>query len=132
MTASLSSASAASSTAAASSSLVLSPELGLASAPEASQREQLAAAARQFEAIFVRQMLAAARKTSFDENGVFSSQAVQTFREMQDERFAEIASQTGALGLATTIEAQLARYLPPESAAPTQAAPSPDTSTKDS
>jgi flagellar protein FlgJ len=82
-------------------------------APPKSQREQLADAAKQFEAIFVRQMLAAARKTDFDD-GLFDGQGMDTFRQMQDERFADIASQTGALGLASIIEAQLARYLPQE------------------
>lgn len=119
------------STTVASSSLILSPERGMTAASDATQREQLTAAAKQFEAIFVRQMLAAARKTSFDKDGVFSSEALQTFRQMQDDRFAEIASQTGALGLATQIEAQLARFLPPEST-PTLSSNAPDGSTGDS
>ena len=70
-------------------------------------------AAKQFEAIFVRQMLAAARKTDFGES-IFGGQAMDTFRQMQDERFAEIAAQTGAFGLASVLEAQLARHLPTE------------------
>jgi flagellar protein FlgJ len=81
-------------------------------APAKSQREQLAAAAQQFEAIFVRQMLAAARKTNFDEDGLFQSQAMDTFNQMQDEKFADTVAQSGMLGLASIIEAQLARNLP--------------------
>ena len=81
-------------------------------APPKSEREQLKEAAKQFEAIFVRQMLAAARKNNFDEGGLFDSQAMDTFRQMQDEKFADAAAQTGALGLASIIEAQLARHLP--------------------
>jgi flagellar protein FlgJ len=77
------------------------------------ERAKLKEAAKQFEAIFIRQMLAAARKTSFDD-GLFDGQGMDTFRQMQDERFADIASQTGALGLASMIEAQLARHLPQE------------------
>lgn len=73
-------------------------------------REQLAAAARQFEAIFVRQMLAQARKADFGEP-LFGGQALDTFRTMQDEHFADIAGKTGALGLASQIEAQLARFV---------------------
>ncbi|MBV1916950.1 MAG: rod-binding protein [Sphingomonadaceae bacterium] len=76
-------------------------------------REELAAAAKRFEAIFVRQMLAAARKTDFGET-LFSSEATDTFRQMQDEKFAEIASQTGAFGFASIIEAQLARHMSKE------------------
>jgi flagellar protein FlgJ len=33
-----------------------------------------------------------------------------TFRQMQDERFAEIASERGAFGLGKMIEAHLARF----------------------
>ena len=71
------------------------------------ERAKLAAAAKQFEAIFIRQMLSAARQTDFG-GGLFDSEALGTFRQMQDERFAEIASQTGAFGIAKQIEAQLA------------------------
>ena len=74
------------------------------------QREQLAAAAKQFEAIFVRQMLAQARKADFGEP-LFGGQALDTFRTMQDEHFADIAGKSGALGLASQIEAQLARFV---------------------
>lgn len=81
--------------------------------PKAStDQEKLHRAAQAFEAIFVRQMLSSARAASFGE-GLFSSQATQTFQQMQDERFAEIASQSGALGFAKVIEAQLAGRLAP-------------------
>lgn len=83
------------------------------SPPQGSEREKLAEAAQQFEAIFLRQMLAAARKTDFGDD-LFSSEGLDTFRQMQDERFAEIASQTGTIGLASVIEAQMARFLPAE------------------
>lgn len=86
----------------------------LGATPAKSEREQLADAAKQFEAIFVRQMLAAARKTSFDDGGLFDSEAMATFRQMQDEKFADTAAQTGAFGLASIIEAQLSRHLPKE------------------
>ncbi len=85
-----------------------SPILGTLAATHGSARAQLKGAAQQFEAIFIRQMLAAARKTSFGED-LFGGQGMDTFRQMQDERFADIASQTGAFGLAKQIEAQLAR-----------------------
>jgi len=79
-------------------------------------REELKAAAKQFEAIFVRQMLAAARSTNFDKDGLFDNQAMGTFRQMQDDKVAQTVADTGTLGMATMIEAQLARFLP---AAPT-------------
>lgn len=76
-------------------------------------REELAAAAKQFEAIFVRQMLAAARKTSFGDD-LLGSEAMGTFRQMQDDRFADIASERGAFGVAKMIETHLARVVAPE------------------
>lgn len=88
-----------------------SPLTGAQPAPAATERARLASAARQFEAIFVRQMLAAARKTDFG-GDLFGGQAMDTFRTMQDERFADLAAQSGAFGLARQIEAQLARHLP--------------------
>jgi peptidoglycan hydrolase FlgJ len=84
-----------------------------------SDRDQLKAVAKQFEAVFLRQMMGAARKTNFEgENGLFgASQGMDTFKQMQDERFADIASETGAFGLAKMIEAHLARFLPTDTAA---------------
>ena len=77
-----------------------------------SPKEQLHKAAQQFEAIFVRQMLSTARASNFG-NDLLSSQGMDTFNAMQDERFAEIASQSGALGFAKIIEAQLAKRIDP-------------------
>lgn len=76
-------------------------------------RAKLHAAAQQFEAIFARQMLASARATDFGDD-LFSSQGSQTFRQMQDERFADIAAQRGALGLGAAIEKQLSARLTSE------------------
>lgn len=90
----------------------LSPSATQATAPAAtSSRDQLKAAAKQFEAIFVRQMLSAAREADFGGDDLFGGQGEETFREMRDARFAEIASDTGALGMAATIEKQLARLV---------------------
>ena len=73
------------------------------------QRAELAQAAKAFEAIFVRQIMAAARKTDFaGEDNLFGGQAMETFRQMQDERFAQIAADSGMLGIGRMIEAQLA------------------------
>jgi len=87
------------------------PGLPQAATPAApgQDKAKIRQVARQFEAIFVRQMLAEARKTSLDDSdggGVFGKQD-QTFREMQDARFAEIAASKGAFGLANLIEKQL-------------------------
>ena len=73
-------------------------------------REKLAAVAKQFEGIFVRQMLAAARKADFGDP-LLGGQALDTFRTMQDEHFADLAAQAGSFGFAAQIEAQLARFM---------------------
>lgn len=70
------------------------------------ERDQLATASKAFEAIFVRQILAAARKTDLG-GDLFGGQGLDTFRQMQDERFADIAAESGAFGIAKLIEAQL-------------------------
>lgn len=72
--------------------------------------EKLSAVARQFEAIFVRQMLAAARKADFGDP-LLGGQALDTFRTMQDEHFADMAAKAGSFGFAAQIEAQLARFV---------------------
>ncbi|WP_374414647.1 rod-binding protein [Novosphingobium colocasiae] len=85
---------------------------GLAASPAAGDREKLKATARQFEALFMRQMLAAARATDFGGDDLLGSSAMQTFRQMQDDHMADVTAQTGTLGLASIIEAQIARFLP--------------------
>ena len=85
---------------------------GSLSQSHGTDRAKLEGAAKQFEAIFVRQMLAAARKTDFGGN-LLGSEALQTFNTMQDERFADLAADTGAFGLAKMIEQQLAAQLAP-------------------
>jgi flagellar protein FlgJ len=83
----------------------------------ATDHEKLSATAKQFEAIFMRQMLAAARKADFGGGELFGGQALDTFRQMQDDHFADVVADTGTLGFAAQIEAQLARFLPPSPAA---------------
>lgn len=83
----------------------------VATAPLAGDRARLHEAAKQFEAIFLRQMLSAARSTDFGGNDLFGGQGEETFEEMRDSRFAEIAADSGAIGLAASIEQQLARYI---------------------
>ena len=103
----------------------LSATFGSASSTAAvtTDREKLAAAAKQFEAIFLREMLSAARKTDFGgESDMIGDGGLDTFRQMQDDHFADIAAKTGTIGMAKIIEAQLGRFLPPHSAPQTPAA----------
>lgn len=80
-------------------------------APADPARAQLREAAQQFEAILLRQMLATSRRTDFGGSELFG-QSDDTFREMRDARFAEIAASSGELGFAAAIERQLSRHLP--------------------
>jgi peptidoglycan hydrolase FlgJ len=57
-------------------------------------------------------MLAAARKSDFG-GELLGGQALDTFRTMQDEHFADLAAQSGAFGFGKLIEAQLIRNLAP-------------------
>lgn len=69
---------------------------------------QIKAAAQQFEAILVRQMLGEARKTDFG-NTLLSNEGMNTFRDMQDSNVADTIAKRGTLGFAKMIAAQLAR-----------------------
>jgi len=87
--------------------------------PQTDERQGLAEVAKGFEAIFARQMLAAARQAGFGDE-LFASQGMQTFRQMMDERFADLLAERGSLGFATMIETQLATQIVPQSAAGTK------------
>jgi flagellar protein FlgJ len=91
---------------------VASPLLATGTLPQShgTDRERLARAAQQFEAIFVRQMLAAARKSEFG-GDLLGGQGLDNFRQMQDEHFAELAAKQGSFGLGTMIERHLAAQL---------------------
>ena len=80
---------------------------GIAAAGSAgAQPAKLKAAAQQFEAIFLRQILGEARKSTMGDT-LFSSDADSSFTQMPDARFADIAASRDALGLAGMIERQL-------------------------
>lgn len=72
----------------------------------------LTKAAQAFEAIFLRQMLAAARATDFGGDDLFGGPGLEQFEKMHDEHIATLASESGAFGFARLIEAQLAAHLP--------------------
>jgi len=80
------------------------------------ERARLHKAAQAFEAIFVRQMLTAARQTSFGDTLWGTDQGSDTFTAMRDERFADIAAQSGTLGLGKQVETQLAARIAPQAA----------------
>lgn len=96
---------------------MISLQISFPLGPKADSREQLSKAATRFEAIFARQMLSAARQARFDNGGLFDSQATQTFRQMMDDRFADILAEGGSLGFGKMIERQLSAHVAPAPAA---------------
>jgi len=66
-------------------------------------RPALQAAAKQFEAIFLRQMIASMRAPSLGED-LFGSEATNQFRDMADARLAD--SMAGQFGIAALLEKQ--------------------------
>lgn len=73
--------------------------------------QELREAAQGFEAIMIRKFLEAARETPFTEDAPLTGGGMKQFKTMRDEHFAEIASQSGALGFARSIEEQLAQFV---------------------
>lgn len=90
---------------------------GIAASPSAAPRTEasgdLREAAQAFEAIFLRQLLASARASSFGGEELLGGPGLEQFETMQDENFAEMASQRGVFGLAEAIERQLSAFTAP-------------------
>ena len=65
------------------------------------KREQLKAAAQQFEAVFLRQMIGSMRQASLAKDDLLSGgQAAEQFRDMSDAKLADSMSQKGSFGVA--------------------------------
>ena len=82
------------------------------------QKAQLEQAAKQFEAIFLRQMIGTMRSASLGE-GMFDSSASDQFRDMADARTADSMAEKSTLGIAEMLLRQYDARLP---AAPADAA----------
>ena len=71
-----------------------------ASQPQASPKsEQLKAAAKAFEAVFLRQMIGSMRQASLGED-IMGGRAAEQFRDMSDSKLADSMAQTGGFGIA--------------------------------
>jgi flagellar protein FlgJ len=84
----------------------VSAKVGALADPKATELDQLKAAAKQFEAIFTRQMLKSTRDAKLCEDDLFSSDATDQFREMQDGNLADQLSEKGSLGIADLLVRQ--------------------------
>jgi len=76
------------------------------------QKAQLEQAARQFEAIFLRQMMGAMRSASLGE-GMFDSSASDQFRDMADARTADSMAEKSTFGIAEMLLRQYGGRTPP-------------------
>jgi flagellar protein FlgJ len=85
----------------------VSIKTGVLADPKASELDQLKAAAKQFEAIFTRQMLKSMRDAKLSEDDLFGSDATDTFREMQHGQLADELANKGAIGIADLLVRQL-------------------------
>ena len=73
----------------------------------AAQKDGLAKVAKQFEAVFLRQMIGSMRQATLAD-GVFDSSASDQFRDMQDSRMADSMADSGGFGVAQLLLKQFA------------------------
>ena len=78
----------------------------LAANPHRPESEKIAEAARQFEAVLLRQILASARRTVIASDLNPPSTASDVYNDMINDILATAISQTGAFGLANALQAQ--------------------------
>jgi flagellar protein FlgJ len=78
--------------------------------------ENLDAAGKRFEAIFVGMMLKSMRSASLGE-GLFDSKATAQFRDMQDQQLAQTMAAHAPIGIGKAMTEFLARAAPVEAAA---------------
>lgn len=85
---------------------------GLKHAGRRDDPEALRAAAEQFEALFVQQMLKSMRDT-VPEDGPFASREADTYRDMLDRQLAVDVAASGDFGIADALVRQLGRAASP-------------------
>lgn len=71
-------------------------------------RANLEKAGKQFEAVFTQMMLKSMRNTHLAEE-LFSSKAIDTFRDMQDQKLSVVMAETKPLGIGKAMVEFLAR-----------------------
>ncbi len=72
--------------------------------------EKLKSVAKQFEAVFMRQMIGTMRSASLSD-GVFDSSATQQFRDMSDSKLADSMAEKGVLHVADLLVKQFGARL---------------------
>ncbi|PSJ39983.1 hypothetical protein C7I55_13740 [Sphingomonas deserti] len=79
---------------------------GTAPASDGGTAAELKAAAKAFEAVFVRQMIGSMRQASLGEDILSGGQAAEQFRSMQDSQLADAMAEQGGFGIAEMLERQ--------------------------
>lgn len=79
----------------------------LKSNPRLSEEQKLHEVSRQFEAVLLRQILAAARKTVIKSDSDSESSTSEIYQDMINTQLAESISASGSFGLARSLELQL-------------------------
>lgn len=77
--------------------------------PNVTESEKIGEAARQFEAVLVRQILSAARKTVIRSGLEQESAATDIYQDMVNAQLAEAITGSGGLGLARSLQVQFHR-----------------------
>src|SRR5205085_10341472 len=111
----------------------VSIKTGALADPRASDLDKLKAAAKQFEAVFTRQMLKSMRDAKLSDDDLFASDATDQFREMQDANLADQLAGKGAIGIADLLVKQFQARVsktPAASAAVADSAAKPDVTSK--
>lgn len=80
-----------------------------ASNPNVTEADKIAEASKQFEAVLLRQILAAARKSVIHSGMEDTSATADIYQDMVTAQLAEAISQSGSLGLAQSLQVQVSR-----------------------
>jgi flagellar protein FlgJ len=92
----------------------------LAANPNVSQEEKVKEAARQFEAVLLRQILSEARKPVIKSSEDDDSNENDIYNDMINNQMADSISRSGAFGLAKSLESQLVHQVLPKHGEPGQ------------
>jgi len=85
----------------------------LALNPNVSDADKVGQACRQFEAVFLRQILQEARKTVISSSKTHDSAISGIYDDMVTSQLADSISRSGTFGLAKSLQAQLVRQVLP-------------------
>jgi peptidoglycan hydrolase FlgJ len=92
---------------------------GLKFATESKTPEANKAVAKQFESLFLQQMLKTMREAMTSNDGPFDSDATKLYQGLYDQQLASVMSENGGIGLAKYIERQLGGKTPIPTPTPT-------------